>query len=200
MSIPKTLESKQGSQRIYMGLSTITLSTWEKKMHEKINCITAPTLDFHLVTTKEAFLNLFDEHGYDYDGHAVDTPCDGFVLGLWHKGNEAECVVYIKEEFILKSPMSHVVNTIAHESSHLADRLFKYMGEHEPSKEFRAYTIGNISEAIFERLAVRYKQYFSDALELRIFEDKESEQEDKQEKHADEENKSFFDGCDGILG
>jgi len=167
---------------------------------EKINCITAPALNVHLVTTKEEFLNLFDEHGYDYDGHVVDTPCEGMVHGLWRKGRQAECVVYIKEEFILNSELSYIVNTVAHESSHLADRFFDYINEREPSKEFRAYTIGNISEAIFEMLAVKYKKRFSDALNECGVEDEEVNKEDKQEKHTDEESKRFFDGCDGILG
>ena len=69
---------------------------------------------------------------------------------VYRDGNWTDCIVCLVET---DDPVENAVSLV-HEAVHIWQNLCEYIGEENPSKEFEAYTIQNITQRLFDA----YKQ------------------------------------------
>ena len=60
------------------------------------------------------------------------------------------CIICMDIDHWVKQPSLDTAMVLVHESVHVWQHFKDYIGEAEPSKEFEAYAIGNISRALME--------------------------------------------------
>lgn len=72
--------------------------------------------------------------------------CGGFCQAFEHDNGMTTALIYLPE-ILKKYPMVLVKNT-THECTHAFQNLCHKIGENEPSMEFQAYYIGDMTEAI----------------------------------------------------
>lgn len=68
------------------------------------------------------------------------------------------CIVCI-DDSSWKRKKSEVMGLLVHEASHIFDETMKHLGEKDPSKEFKAYSLQNISQNLYDAfLKIRKKR------------------------------------------
>ena len=105
-----------------------------------------------LCKTSEELQKVYEQFNIDYS--ASDFPSEGSAHTLHF---EAECnepctVVSIGE--VGTRNEAEIGAMLTHEASHVLDVFFQYIGEKEPSSEFKAYSL----QAITEKLLTDYKR------------------------------------------
>lgn len=67
--------------------------------------------------------------------------------------DKVTCVVCLNS--VLGHSIEALVGILTHEATHVVDDTFSFIGEKEPSKEFRAYSMQNVTQTLFEELLRR---------------------------------------------
>lgn len=68
------------------------------------------------------------------------------------KDNETTIVIAIDKKKLRGQPKYIKAEVAAHEATHAADAIFEFMGETNPSSEFRAYTVGWLTRVCIKEL------------------------------------------------
>ena len=69
------------------------------------------------------------------------------VTHVWATKGKLICIVCLHPDALKADPIE-VAGVLVHEAVHVFQRLCDSIGEDEPSREFEAYSIGNIAERL----------------------------------------------------
>jgi len=69
------------------------------------------------------------------------------VTHVWESDGKLVCIVCLHPDAIKADPIE-VAGVLVHEAVHVFQRLCDSIGEDAPSREFEAYSIGNIAERL----------------------------------------------------
>ena len=103
-----------------------------------------------LCTNEQQFVNILKKIGEprreflpDAEGMMTYTYINTDVGGI-------VCIICMDIDHWVKQPSLDTAMVLVHESVHVWQHFKDYIGEAEPSKEFEAYAIGNISRTLME--------------------------------------------------
>ena len=78
------------------------------------------------------------------------------LLHTWERHGDLTCVVCLHPNASGADPIE-VACTLVHESAHIFQRLCDSIGEHQPGREFEAYTIERIAERLMREFVRQVK-------------------------------------------
>ncbi|MGE8629465.1 hypothetical protein [Achromobacter denitrificans] len=89
-------------------------------------------------------------------GQWLDEGRQAACVHTWEKGDKLVCIVCLPPSALECDPVE-VILCLVHEAVHVFQRLCDSIGESHPSREFEAYSIERISEALICEYQRRYQ-------------------------------------------
>ncbi|CAB3905298.1 hypothetical protein LMG2828_04716 [Achromobacter piechaudii] len=86
----------------------------------------------------------------------IDEERQTACVHTWEKDGSLVCVVCLASDSLEQDPVA-VILTLVHEAVHVFQRLCDSIGENHPSREFEAYSIERIAEALICEYQRRYQ-------------------------------------------
>ena len=79
----------------------------------------------------------------DFPGCGVKQYADATTSCFETASGQLYCIVCIRKN---KKPKHEIYGLLVHEATHVWQRIKEWLGEHNPSNEFEAYAMQNISQ------------------------------------------------------
>ena len=86
----------------------------------------------------------------------LDVSRQSACVHTWEKDGLLTCIVCLCPDALESDPVD-VILTLVHEAVHVFQRMCDSIGESAPSREFEAYSIERISEALIVEYRRRYQ-------------------------------------------